>query len=139
MVDPGSAGRPGVSGTGPMEYPTNRVVGAVDRMKLGEVVPDLIDAGFAPVGILAGEAGLRRLAETGGGHGLVGLMRHFTKSTGGELDHIRQAEQELRAGHVLVDVEVSGDAEKERARDVLVRHGGHFVAYFGHWTIETLV
>ncbi len=138
MGDAGAAGRADDSGAGALEYPTNRVVGAVDQAVLGAVVPDLIAAGFAPIGILAGEVGLRRLGETAGGSGIVGFLRRFSKSTGGELDYIRLAEQELRDGHALVDIEVDGDDEKERARDVLVRHGGHSIVYFGQWTLETL-
>ena len=138
MDDAGSSRPPETTGAGALAYPTNRVIAAVDPAVLGALIPDLSAAGFAPIGLLGGEAGLRRLGETGGGSGIGGLLRGFAKSTGGELDYIRRAEQELRDGHVLVDVEVAGDDEKGRARDVLLRHGSHAVVYFGHWALETL-
>jgi hypothetical protein len=122
----------------PLPYPTNRVIGAVATDQLGDLVPDLVAAGFAPIGILAGEGGLRRLRGTGGGDGLTGLLRRFAMSTGGDLDHVRRAEQEVRDGRALVDVEVDDDDEKERAREILTRHGGNNIVFFGQWTIETL-
>ena len=122
----------------PLAYPTDRVIGSVEQTTLAAVVSDLIDAGFAPIGILAGEAGLRRLSATAGERGMGGLLRRVAKSAGGDLDHIRRAEQEVRAGNALVDVEVDGDEEKERARDILLRHGGTFITHLGPWAIETL-
>jgi hypothetical protein len=122
----------------PLPYPTDRVIGAVATDRLGDLVPDLVAAGFAPIGILAGEGGLRRLRGTGGGDGLTGLLRRFAMSTGGDLDHVRRAEQEVRDGRALVDVEVDDDDEKERAREILTRHGGNNIVFFGQWTIETL-
>ena len=138
MGDAASAPRPDEGGAGALAYPTNRVIGAVDRAALGAVVPELIDAGFAPVGILAGEAGLRRLRETAGGGGLAGLLRRLAMSAGGNLDYVRRAEDDLRGGRALVDVEVDNDAQKALARDVLLRHGGHRIVYFAPWALETL-
>jgi hypothetical protein len=117
----------------------NEVVGAVGRDAVGPAVCDLIDAGFAPIGILAGEGGLRRVEATiSGGAGLGGLLNRLALSMGGDMDKLRQAAEELRAGNVLIDVEVAGDDAKNRARDILQRHGGHFITYFGRWSMETL-
>lgn len=138
MGDTKSSDQQTPSGKAPMKYPVNRVMGAVDQQVLGPLVQDLIAAGFAPVGILAGEAGLRRLSETSEGSGLGGALRKFSLSTGGDLDHIRQAEEELRNGHAMVDVEVAGDEEKTRARDVFLNHGGHFISHMSSWAIEPL-
>jgi hypothetical protein len=122
----------------PLPYPDNRVIGAVGTDRLGDLVPALVGAGFAPIGILAGEGGLRRLRGTGGGAGVTGLLRRFAMSTGGDLDYVRGAEQAVRDGRALVDVEVDDEAGKDRARDILVRHGAYHVAFFGPWPIETL-
>jgi hypothetical protein len=138
MNEAGAPGTPEGSGAGSLDYPTNRVLGAVELEALREVIPALIAAGFAPIGILAGEAGLRRLRQTGGGSGIGGLLRRFQMSMGGDLDYVAQAEQQLQDGHALVDVEAEGDDAKDRARDVYLQHGGHFITYFGPWTIETL-
>jgi hypothetical protein len=129
---------PGKGADAALPYPTNRVIGAVAADRLSDLVPELVAAGFAPIGILAGEGGLRRLRGTGGGDGLSGLLRRFAMSTGGDLDYTRRAEKAVRDGRALVDVEVDDGDEKERAREILARHGGSNIAFFGPWTIETL-
>jgi hypothetical protein len=138
MTDPGASQPSAVSGAGPLDYPTNHVFGAVDPQQLSALVPALIDAGFAPIGILAGEAGLHRLQQTAGGSGLGGLLRRIQMSVGGDLDYVAQAQEALKQGRALVDVEVDGDAAKDRARDVFLQHGGERIVYFSAWTIETL-
>jgi hypothetical protein len=138
MTDPGAPQTSNASGAGPLEYPTNRVLAAVNPKKLNALVPALVDAGFAPIGILAGQAGLRRLRQTSGDTGISGLLRRFQMSVGGDLDYVARAQQDLEQGLALVDVEVEGDEGKERARDVLQEHGGQRITYFRPWTIETL-
>ncbi|HEU0115702.1 MAG TPA: hypothetical protein VFQ80_13540 [Thermomicrobiales bacterium] len=134
-----NAERPVKSPGGRVEAPENEVIGAVARDEVGPAVCDLIDAGFAPIGIVAGDGGLRRIEATiGGGDGLGGLLHRVALNMGGDMDKLRQAAEELRAGHILIDVEVADDAAKNRARDILQRHGGHFITYFGRWSMETL-
>lgn len=138
MNEAGSPQSSGSSGAGPLDYPANRVIGVVAPSALSTLVPALIDAGFAPIGILAGEAGLRRLRQTSGDGGLAGLLRRFQMSMGGDLDYVARAQQDLEQGLALVDVEVDGDSAKERARDVFRQHDGQRITYFSPWTIETL-
>jgi hypothetical protein len=138
MTNPGASQPSDNSGAGPLDYPTNRVFGAVDPQQLSALVPALIDAGFAPIGILAGEAGLRRLHQTAGGSGIGGLLRRIQMSVGGDLDYVAQAKETLEQGRALVDVEVEEDAAKDRAREVFLQHGGERIVYFSAWTIETL-
>ena len=54
----------GLSRSGPLVYPANRVIGVVAPAALRTLVSALIDAGFAPIDILAGEASGRRLSIT---------------------------------------------------------------------------
>jgi hypothetical protein len=138
MNDPGASQPSDVSGGGALDYPTNRVFAAVDPQQLSALVPALIDAGFAPIGILAGEAGLRRLQQTAGGSGIGGLLRRIQMSVGGDLDYVAQVQEVLEQGRALVDVEVDGEAAKDRAREVFLQHGGERIVYFSAWTIETL-
>ena len=122
----------------PLDYPANHVFAVVNPQQLSALVPALIEARFAPIGILAGEVGLRRLRQTAGGSGIGGLLRRIQMSVGGDLDYVAQAQEALEQGRALVDVEVEGDAAKDRARDVFLQHGGQRIVYFSSWTIETL-
>lgn len=127
------------SGAGPMGYPTaDSVLAAVDPQELGALVPALIAAGFAPIGILAGQAGLRRLQQTAGESGIGGVLRRMQMSLGGDLDFVVQAQQDVAQGRAIVNIEVEGEAGKERARAVFLQHGGQHITYFSRWAIEAL-
>ena len=125
---------------GPLSYPKGRVAGAVDGLAVPAVVADLTAAGFAAgeIGVLIGEADARRFHDAGNPPGPWGLAKRVALSMGGDLDLIHQAEAELLAGDALVDVAVDGDDAQLRARDILLRHGGHFINHFKRWTIESL-
>lgn len=101
---------------------------------------DLAAAGFPAdaTGVLEGGAAARRFRDLGGDPGPWGLLQRLSLSMGADLDLARQAEQELLAGNALVEIAVEDAAAKQRAGDVLQRHGGHFIKYFDRWTIETL-
>jgi hypothetical protein len=47
-------------------------------------------------------------------------------------------ERALRDGRAVVMVHVHGDAPKETARQMLKRHGGHFINYYGRFATEEL-
>lgn len=127
------------SGAGPMGYPTaNTVFATVDLQRLGDLVPALSAAGFAPIGILAGEAGLHRLRKTAGDSGIGGMLRRLQMSLGGDLDFVERAQKAIEQGNALVNVDVEGDAAKERARAVFRQHGGQHITYFTQWAIEDL-
>ncbi|MBA2597319.1 MAG: hypothetical protein H0V00_11925 [Chloroflexia bacterium] len=124
----------------PLVYPANRVSGAVPAAAVTAAVDELQAAGFAADAIftLAGEEDAQRFRDLAGTPGIWGAVRRFALSLGADLDLARQAETELESGNALVEVTVAGDDEKDQVRDVLLRHGGHFITYFGPWTIETL-
>jgi hypothetical protein len=138
-MDESNAERPVNAPAARVQTPENEVVGAVARDAVGPAVCDLIDAGFAPIGVLAGDGGLRRVEATiSGGDGVGGFFNRLALSMGGDMDKLRQAAEELRSGDVLIDVEAADDDAKIRARDILLRHGGHFITYFGRWSMETM-
>lgn len=133
-------GRSGGSAAQRLGYPTHRVSGAVPAGEVAAVREALTAAGFAAdhIEVLAGEADAQRFHDVADMPGVWGAVRRFALSLGGDLDLAREAEAELRSGDALVEVTVHDEAEKRRVRDVLLEHGGHFITYFGNWTIETL-
>ena len=121
-------------------YPLHRVIGAVDPAVVGAVLGDLTAAGFAAdsIDVVMGEAAAQRLHATLDRPGLRGLLNRISLSLGADLEVIQETEQELEAGHSLIVVPVEGDAAKERARDILLAHDGHFIHHFGRWSVERL-
>lgn len=137
MDDANTDRRPDVPGV-PMPYPVNQVIGALTSSAVGAAVVDLIEAGFAPIGILAGEGGLKRMHATANPTGFFGQFTRFTRTIGHNQEFIQQCEQELQAGRALVGVEVDGEDDKHLARDILRRHGGRSINHVGEQMIETL-
>jgi hypothetical protein len=126
--------------SGSIAYPAHRVTGAVPAAEVAAVREDLVAAGFAAdrIEVFVGEEDAQRFRDLAESPGVWGSVRRFALSLGSDLDLARDAEAELDSGDALVEVTVHDEAEKYQIRDVLVRHGGHFITYFGSWTIETL-
>lgn len=120
-------------------YPFHKILAAVESTHTEGVLTELGEAGFPRDGIDVYTAeDLPELGQPIGGAGLLGFVRRLGLSTGGDLEGIEQAHRELTYGHTLVLVPVEGDAERDRAHEILRQHGGHAMSYFGRWTITTL-
>jgi hypothetical protein len=115
------------------------VVAAIERGATDNVIAGLGNSGFARelIDVKTPEE-MHGLDEPIGGMSVRGFLTRLGLSFGADLEVYEQAARELSAGHVLVMVEVHGDAEQKRAIEVLRRHGGHNVHYFGRWTITKL-
>ena len=120
-------------------YPTNQVVAVIDEgADVAAVRSELDRAGFAAdaVEVMAGADGLRRLDASGARHGVAGRLLRLIQGYGDmeQMTFSRQADA-LRAGHSLVGVLVRGTEQRRRAGLILKRHHGHFMNFFGRWTI----
>ena len=132
--------RSGGSGR-PRTYPAHHVTAAIDAAAVDAVREDLAAAGFGADRITIhrkDDEESHRFRDAVEAPGVLGSVRRFALSLGADLELIREAEAELDAGDVLIEVEIHDESEKLRVRDVLLEHGGHFIHYFGSWTIETL-
>src|SRR5689334_2349426 len=110
-------------------YPTNRVAGTVDDPGATRaVVKSLIEAGFAAdeVDILYGEEGLRRLDPTGEEHGVLARVLRAAFQWNEEDKYLRQHVEDIRAGHFVVMVLAKEPEKREKVREILKSHGGHF-------------
>lgn len=119
-------------------YPTRQVIAVINESGDAIAARVALDhAGFTgAIEVLAGEDGLRRLDATGARHGVAGrLLRMFQGYGDMEQKTFARQAEELRAGHLLIGVRVVGAAERDRAEKILRRHRGHFINYFGVWTI----
>lgn len=122
-----------------LKYPVHNVIAAAPQPQVDQVVTALEDAGFMRERIeiiLAKDVfGLR---EQIGGSGIHRVLTWIELSLGDDLDALDQAWRELKHGHVLIQVLVHGNEEKDRARKILLQHGGYAIHYFGRWTITPL-
>jgi hypothetical protein len=106
-------------------------------------VADLTGGGFfdSEVTLACGVEQANRLRDSSGRTGLVGRVLQVVDQYGAggdELDTKRRYEQALREGHLNVRVLAPTEERKRRAVEVLRKHGGHYINFFGRLTIETL-
>ncbi len=124
--------------------PTNKVIGIIDDPGDAEAaLRDLRTAGFTAeeVELLTDEEGAQRIDLTGEeGEVLV----HILRSTQKPQDYydapkiVRQIEQELKAGHDGIGVGAKETEARERVREILKSHNGHFINFYGQWAAEAL-
>ncbi|HEX8911085.1 MAG TPA: hypothetical protein VF796_01915 [Humisphaera sp.] len=126
-----------------LNYPTNKVVGVfADWPQAKAALAALSGDGFAgeQVGVLYGPEGARRLDASGERHGILAqISRFFQRFADMDDKHTQRHEQELAAGHVLVEVYVGDDeSARGRVRDTLRQAGGYFINFYGKWYVENL-
>jgi hypothetical protein len=122
-------------------YPKNRVVAVIaDDAHLSAALRDLerVGVNMPDVNVLSGEEGARLLDRTGTGHGLrARLLRAFQRGAY-EVDALRAHERALQAGQHVVYVPVRDERQARRVADVLRSADGHYLLYFGAWSIGQL-
>jgi hypothetical protein len=123
-------------------YPTNRLLAVIDDpAEAAAAMAELTGSGIAAreLDLLRGEEGADRVDGTGEVSGWLGrLRRAFDFTLMDQLVDFAAYERALRDGRAVVMVHVHGDAPKETARQVLKRHGGHFINYYGRFATEEL-
>lgn len=124
--------------------PTGKVIGIIDDA--GEVtaaVRDLTAAGFMAreIELLTNEEGAQWIDRTGEGSdvlvhiiGSTEKPQHYYDAPG----IVRRIEQALKGSHYGIGVGANDSEQRERVRDILKSHGGHFINYYGYWTAESL-
>jgi hypothetical protein len=124
-------------------YPTNKVVGFIDDLGDAQAaLSDLRASGFAAdeIEVLVGEEGAQRIDVNGGEHGVLAhMVRSILKALGGyEIPHAERHEQELLAGHFGIGVTAKQEEDRKKVRGILKSHNGHFINFYGAWTMEKL-
>lgn len=124
-------------------YPTNRVVGIIDdEADTQAALRDLKAAGFTDdqIRVLTGGEGAHRINVKGDEHGLLAQIVRSTQKLLGdyEIKHARRHEQELLAGHFGVGIMAHGPEDRDKARQILKAHKGHFINFYGPLMMENL-
>jgi hypothetical protein len=123
-------------------YPTDKVVGIIDDPDDAEAaLSDLEVAGFTAeeIEVLTGEEGAHRIDPTGRKHGVLPrIVRCIQKLGNYESDHVTRHEQELLAGHFGIGVTAKKEEDREKVRDILKSHNGHFINFYGKWAMQRL-
>src|SRR4051812_35229883 len=106
-----------------LNYPTNRVVGVFKEWTHARAVIDQLSGegmSSQQIGVLYGPEGAKRLDASGERHGLLAqISRFFQRFADMDDKHTQRHEQELLAGHVLVEVEAADETLREHVRQVM--------------------
>ena len=124
-----------------ISYPTNRVVGTIDEPGDAQaVVESLLETGFnlEEIEVLYGEEGLRRLDPTGKEHGLLARIQRAAFHWNEEDKYLRQHVEDIQAGRFVIMTLAKEPEKREKVREILKSHGGHFIKFFGNWAIQSL-
>lgn len=124
-----------------ISYPTNRVVGTInDSADAQAAVEELIEAGFnmEEVDVIYGEQGMLRLDPTGEKHGLLARLQRTFLQLNEEPKHLRHHVEDVLAGHFVIMVLVEKPEKREQVAEILASHGGHFINFYGRWTMQSL-
>ena len=124
--------------------PYKKVIGIIDDpADVEAAIRDLRAAGFAAdeIEILVGKEGAQRVDVTAEGqealvHTLPATqkLRHYFDAPG----IVRQIEEVLQGGRYCVAVPAGESEGRERAREILKSHGGHFINFYGPLVAESL-
>jgi hypothetical protein len=125
------------------DFGTNKVVGVIDDVaKLDAARAALSSIGITNemIEVFCGLEGERNLDLKGESHGLLDhISRIFEHVRQVDGSHMDRYEQELLAGHCVIQV-YTGDSEaREQAKDLLKTSGAHFINAYTAWTTEVLV
>jgi hypothetical protein len=124
-----------------ISYPMNRVAGTIDDPTDAHAATEaLIEAGYKleEIDVLYGEEGLRRLDPTGNEHGWLARFQRTVMQYNSEYKYLSHHEADLRAGHFVIMVLAEEPERRETVKEILQAHGGHFIVFFGRWSMRLL-
>jgi hypothetical protein len=121
-------------------YPTHRLLGVIDGPPAATLAAaSLGEAGFPPgdVQLLVGEAGRDGLGRLGTPpNRLSRLVRALQFTLMDQMPDFVVYERAIGDGRAVMAVHVADRDRMMAAKEVLERHGGHFLNYFGSLTTE---
>jgi hypothetical protein len=121
-------------------HPERHVFGVVDRSD--EVETILEEVGRRGVGKdevqVIGDDGEDEETPAQHQHGALEGAAHAVEMLSEEHEFNELYQSEVEAGRLLVGIPISHAIEKETAKDILHRHGAHFINYYGSWVVEEL-
>lgn len=124
--------------------PTNKVIGIIDDADDAKAaLSDLRTAGFTveELELLTNEEGAQRIDLSGEEREVPVHIIGSAQQPQQYYDAPKiasQIEQELKAGHYGIGVGEKDREAREKVREILKSHNGHFINFYGRWAAEAL-
>lgn len=121
-------------------YPTDNLFTIIDNPADAEqALQALQAAGFAAdTQVFHGEDGAHRIDASGAQHGRLAQLRRRRQSVSLDGQHAALYEQAVRQGHCVIAVHADEPERRETVRQILRANGGHFINFYGRFTITQL-
>jgi hypothetical protein len=121
-----------------LSYPTNSVWGIIQHAEDGEDARRETAAELPAdrVSVYSGAADADLLNGSLRRHGV--FSRIFFYGAGSEEEDVKRYAIAARHGSSVVRIDLVDPDEHFQARDILRKHGGHLINYYGRWSSEQL-
>jgi len=121
--------------------PSDNLFGIIDdQAKAEQAIEALVSSGFAKddITVFLGEQGARQIDADGSEHGRLTRIIRWRQSTTPARQDAERYEKAVYEGKYVIAVETKNLETRESARQILKTHGGHFIKFYGRFTIQNL-
>ena len=123
-------------------YPYQHVFGIVDEDAAADAaVKGILDAGVPEedITVLTGESGAARIDSHGSTHGMLGrVVRALQFAMMDALPDSERYERAALDGKYVLAIRTRDDQTRDMVHQELLKHGGHFLNYYGKLTTQPL-
>ncbi|MCB0016171.1 MAG: hypothetical protein KDE09_00205 [Anaerolineales bacterium] len=121
-------------------YPTDNLFGIIDDPVKAELaLQALAAAGLADeTEVFHGVDGAHRIDASGAKHGRLAQLWRLRQSTTVAREQAEQYEQAVLQGRCVIAVHTSDPEQREQIQQILKAHSGHFINFYGRFTIRKL-
>lgn len=120
-------------------YPKDRVLAVFDHEDAAKRATESVrTAGYRDVERYAGRQGAIRLDSQGNDHGVAASAERTIEHLASDASDLEEYDVAVRDGRIVLAVLVEDGERRHDVGDLLRRHGGQDVRYFGSLSVETL-
>lgn len=120
-------------------YPKDRVLAIFDHEDVAKRATDTVRAaGYRDVDRYAGRRGAISLDSQGTEHGVAASAERTIEHIASDASDLEEYDAAVRDGRIVLAVLVEDGDRRHDVGDLLQRHGGQDVRYFGSLAVETL-
>ena len=121
-------------------YPTHNLFGIIDDLAdVEQALRVLKAAGFAnDTQVFHDEDGAYRIDASDTQHGRLAQLRRRRQSVSLDGQHAALYEQAVHQGHCVIAVHTGNPERRKVAHQILKAHEGHFINFYGRFTITQL-
>lgn len=120
-------------------YPKDQALGIFDSERdATDATRDLVAEGYPTVNRFAGVRGAAEIDSQGEVHGGMAKAERTIEHIASDVSDLEEYDAAVRRGRIVLGVHVEDGERRHRVADIMTRHRGHDVRYFGSLSVESL-